>query len=488
VALRGLGLEPGDRVATLMWNHYAHLEAYFGVPMAGGVLHTLNLRLAPDDIAYIANHAQDRFLIVDDVLLPLLAKFRDNAPFERVIVVSLGSEPIAAGDLAYEAVLAGAEGPYTPLPVRETDAVAMCYTSGTTGRPKGVVYSHRALVLHSFAAALPDGPGIGHRGTVMPIVPMFHVNAWGIPFTASMVGAKLVLPGPYLDPVSLLDLMAGEGVTLAAGVPTIWLGVVQAYKNEPGRWPLAVGLTIVSGGAAAPESLWRDIEAMGARGFHGWGMTETSPIGSGTLVKRGSAAEAPGDPRYRLLLKQGLPLPFVEVRIVNDAGVAPWDGATSGELQLRGPWVAGAYHGGEDADKWTADGWFATGDVATIDPEGYIELTDRAKDLIKSGGEWISSLALEGALMDHPSVKEAAVVAVPHPKWQERPLAAVVVRDGQRVTADELTAHLAPRFARWWLPDAYVFLDQIPRTSTGKFHKIVLRERYKTWDWAPPGG
>ncbi|MGH6718631.1 MAG: AMP-binding protein, partial [Alphaproteobacteria bacterium] len=318
--------------------------------------------------------------------------------------------------------------------------------------------------------------------------PMFHVNAWGLPFSAALVGAKLVLPGPYLDPPSLLDLMAGEAVTLAAGVPTIWLGVVQAHKDEPGRWKLAAGLTIVSGGAAAPESLWRDIEAMGARGFHGWGMTETSPIGSGTLVKRGSDADAPGDPRYRLLVKQGLPLPFVDVRIVNDAGVAPWDGRASGELQLRGPWVAGAYHGAEEADKWTADGWFATGDVATIDPEGYIELTDRAKDLIKSGGEWISSLALEGAIMDHPAVKEAAVVAVPHPKWQERPLAAVVVRDGLRVTADELAAHLTPRFARWWLPDAYVFVDQIPRTSTGKFQKTALRERFKSWDWTAADG
>lgn len=483
-ALVGLGLKPGQPVATLMWNHDAHLEAYFAIPWAGGVLHTLNLRLSPDDIAYIVGHAGDRIVIVDDVLLPLLAKVRERVSFDHVIVVSIGAEPLPADAIGYENLLAGAGEDFAPPALAENDAAAMCYTSGTTGRPKGVVYSHRALVLHSMATAMADCVGHSHRATIMPIVPMFHVNAWGIPFTATMVGATLAMPGPYLDPENLLDLMVREQVNLAAGVPTIWLGVVQKFKEEPGRWPLAPGLRVVSGGAAAPELLWRDIEAMGARGFHGWGMTETTPVGSGTMIKRHMAeAETPGEARYALLMKQGLPLPYVDMRIVNDAGEAPWDGVASGELQLRGPWIAAGYHGGEDAEKWTADGWFCTGDVATIDPEGYIQLTDRAKDLIKSGGEWISSQALENALMDHPAVKEAAVIAVAHPKWQERPLAAVVLREGRTATPAELGAHLEGRFARWWLPDAYVYIDAIPRTSTGKFQKTTLRAHYKDFAW-----
>jgi fatty-acyl-CoA synthase len=483
--LQSLGLRRGDRVATLMWNHYAHLEAYFGIPLAGGVLHTLNLRLAPVDLAYIVNHAKDRFVIVDDVLLPLLTKLRGDVRLDKVIVVSIGAEPVPAGDVAYEDLVGRAKGRLPPLVADENDPVAMCYTSGTTGRPKGVVYSHRAVVLHTLAAGLGDSCGVRHRDTVMPVVPMFHVNAWGFPFTATMIGAKLVMPGPYLDAESLLELMERERVTFTAGVPTLWLGVAQKLKEHPGRWRLAPDIKIISGGAAAPESMYRDLEAQGARCLQGWGMTETTPVGTTTMIKRGLAeAETPCDARYRLLGKQGLPLPFVEVRIVNDRGEAPWDGRTSGELQLRGPWVAARYHDNPDGDdKWTADGWFLTGDIATIDPEGYVQITDRAKDLIKSGGEWISSVALEGALMDHPAVKEAAVIAVPHPKWQERPLAAVVLRPGAAATAGELAAHLAPRFAKWALPDAYVFLDEIPKTSVGKFQKTRLREMYRAWDW-----
>jgi fatty-acyl-CoA synthase len=300
-----------------------------------------------------------------------------------------------------------------------------------------------------------------------------------------MIGAKLVMPGPFLDAESLLDLIDREQVTFTAGVPTLWLGVAQKLKENPGRWRLAPGLRIVSGGAAAPESMYRDLEAQGARCVQGWGMTETTPVGTTTFIKRNLAgADAPSDARYRLLTKQGVPLPFIDIRIVNDGGEAPWDGLTSGELHLRGPWVAAGYHDNADAaDKWTDDGWFVTGDIATIDAEGYVQITDRAKDLIKSGGEWISSVALEGALMDHPSVKEAAVIAVPHPRWQERPLAAVVLRPGAAASAVELSAHLAPRFAKWALPDAYVFIDEIPKTSVGKFQKTKLREMYQGWDW-----
>ncbi|MSP81365.1 MAG: fatty-acid--CoA ligase [Alphaproteobacteria bacterium] len=487
--LQSLGLRRGDRVGTLMWNHYAHLEAYFGIPMAGGVLHTLNLRLAPADIAYIVNHAKDRFLIVDDVLLPLLAKFRGEVKLDRVIVVGIGKEPVPAGDIAYEDFLAKASGELAPLVADENEPVSMCYTSGTTGRPKGVVYSHRAIVLHTLATALVDGTGIGHRDTAMPVVPMFHVNAWGIPFTATMIGSNLVMPGPFLDAESLLDLLDRERVTFTAGVPTLWLGVVQKLKEFPNRWTFAPNLRIISGGAAAPESMYRDLESFGVRCFQGWGMTETTPVGSTTLIKRSMPeADVSGDARYQVLTKQGLPLPFIDIRIVNDTGEAPWDGVATGELQLRGPWVAAGYHDNQEGDdKWTADGWFATGDVATVDAEGYIQITDRAKDLIKSGGEWISSVALEGALMDHPAVKEAAVIAIAHPKWQERPLAAVVLKPGATATPTDLNEHLRPRFATWSLPDAYVFIAEIPKTSVGKFQKTKLREMYKDWDWDKAG-
>jgi len=482
-ALVRAGMRRGDRVGTLMWNHAEHLEGYFGIPAAGGVLHTLNLRLAADDVAYIINHAGDRFLIVDECLLPLFAQVRARVALERVLVVRHSDAPLPEGLEDYEAFIApGAAGFVAPA-LGENDAAGMCYTSGTTGRPKGVVYSHRALVLHSMCLAMADTLGMRNADTVMPIVPMFHVNAWGQPFTAPMVGARLVFPGPAPKPEDLLDLMAEEGVTLASGVPTVWMGMVQALDGQPGRWKLAPGVRAVIGGAAPNEGLLRALQGHGIAVRHGWGLTETTPLAACTHAKHGLGDLAP-DSRLALTLKQGLPVPLIEARIVNDDGEAAWDGRTSGELQVRGPWVAaGYYEEPGTGDKWTADGWFATGDIATIDPEGYIQLTDRAKDLIKSGGEWISSVALESALMDHAAVREAAVIAVPHPKWQERPLAAVVLKDGAAATAEQLGAHLASRFAKWWLPDAYVFIDQIPRTSTGKFQKTVLRERYRDWRW-----
>ena len=480
-ALQRMGLKRGDRVATLMWNHYAHLEAYFAIPCAGGVLHTLNLRLHPEDIAYIVQHADDRMLIVDDVLLPLFEKFRASTKFKKVIVVPLAGSSAPPEYENYETLIAGST-PLIPPALEEDDPAGMCYTSGTTGRPKGVVYSHRALVLHSFAAALPDVMGLASADAVCPVVPMFHVNAWGIPFTAAMVGAKLVFPGPHLDAVSLLDLYERERVTLTAGVPTIWMGILQALEKEPARWKLTPGMRMVVGGAAAPESMIRAFDRFGLRVLHGWGMTETTPVGTVNYAKPGIAA-LPDDERYALRAKQGVPLPFFEVRAMTENGEAPWDGRTMGELQVRGPWVAAAYHGSDaEPDKWAADGWFRTGDVVTIDEHGYVKITDRIKDLIKSGGEWVSSVDLENALVGHPKVAEAAVIAVPHPMWAERPLAVVVLKPGQSATAEELRDYLAPKFASYWLPDGIEFVAEIPRTSTGKMLKAKLREQFKDWN------
>ncbi len=481
--LRRAGLRPGHRVATFMWNHESHLEAYFGIPCAGGVLHTLNLRLHPDDLAFIATHAGDQFAIVDDVLLPLFEKFRARAGFEKVFVVPLTGKPVPEGYESYESLLAlGDENDPLATP-DENDALGMCYTSGTTGKPKGVVYSHRSTVLHSFAAMMADGLALSGRDVVLPVVPMFHANAWGIPFAAVMAGTKLVFPGPHMDAENLLDLFERERVNLAAGVPTVWMAILEALDGNPSRWQLTPGLRMVVGGSAAPESMIRAFDRHGLRVIHAWGMTETSPLGSVAWV-RPSVRAIGEDAEYAARAKQGIPAPFVEVRAVGDTGEVAWDGKTPGELQVRGPWVAAEYYKNEaENEKWTADGWFRTGDVVTLDADGYIKITDRTKDLIKSGGEWISSVDLENALMGHPGLREAAVIAVPHPKWAERPLAVVVRREGSAVTPEELKTYLAAKFAKWWVPEAYVFVDAIPRTSAGKFLKSALRETYKDWNW-----
>ncbi len=473
-ALVAAGIQKGDRVATLMWNHSEHLECYFGIPLSGGVTHTLNLRLHPDEIAYIANDAGDRFVIVDDCLLPLFDKVvAAGAKFERVIVVGA-----AGGREPYEGFLASA-AETTALPkLAETDPLGVCYTSGTTGKPKGVVYSHRSTVLHSIVEVIPDALDLSRADTLLPVVPMFHVNAWGLPYACALVGAKLVFPGPYLDGPSLLELFSSEKVTVGAGVPTIWLGIREALDANPGKWPLQPGLRMIVGGSAAPEQLIRDFDRLGMTLLHAWGMTETSPLG---LVSRlpPHLANADEDTRYRMRAKQGVPPPLVDACLRNDAGDVPADDKSSGELLVKGPWIAASYLGGHTPERWTDDGWFRTGDVARMDAHGFVQLTDRVADQIKSGGEWISSQELENMLMGHPAVQEAAVIGVPHPKWSERPLAAVVLKPGATVTADELRAHLAPKFPKFWLPDEIVFVTAIPRTSAGKFKKTELRETYR---------
>ncbi len=481
-ALVAAGIQPGDRVATLMWNHYAHLECYFGIPAAGAVLHTLNLRLQPADIAYIAHHAEDRFLIVDDVLLPLLAQFRDEVNFERVIVFRFGGA--AHEDEDYEAFLDSA-GDAVALPaIGEDWACGMCYTSGTTGRPKGVLYGQKSSVLHAMGACLPDAVNLSSRDIIVPVVPMFHAMAWGMPYAAAMVGARQVMPGPHLDAVSLLDLYEQTGTTVTAGVPTIWMGILQELEKRERAWRLTPGMRMIVGGSATPVSMVKAYERFDLQVIAAWGMTETSPLGSLAQLRPEVAARGE-DARHWYRAQAGVSVPLVDVRIVNDQGEVAWDGESTGELQCRGPWVTGSYYLRPDAaDAFTPDGWFRTGDVASITPEGTIHIADRTKDLIKSGGEWISSVELENEIMAHPAVAEAAVIAVAHPKWMERPLACVVKKPGVELGADELREHLLGSFEKWCLPNDFVFIDEIPRTSTGKFMKLKLREQFADWQWS----
>ncbi|HEX2914645.1 MAG TPA: long-chain fatty acid--CoA ligase [Chloroflexia bacterium] len=478
LALQKIGVQSGDRVATLCWNHYQHLEAYFAIPIAGGVLHTLNLRLSPDDLTYIANHAMDKVVIVDKVLWPLFEKFRNNIQAQQVIVISQDGE-VPEGTLDYEQLLSSVDDKDFVYPDFDEDqAAAMCYTSGTTGRPKGVLYSHRALYLHSIGSALPDVLNLSERDTILPVVPMFHANSWGLPYTATMVGAKQVFPGPFLDPESLLECYEKERVNVTAGVPTIWLGISQVLEKYPDRWNL-LPMRMVVGGSAAPEGLIRNLDKFNLRVIHAWGMTEMTPLGTVANVPS-YLADASDDAKYDYRARQGTPAPLVEIRARGADGLVPWDGQSMGELEVRGPWIAKAYFNSpESVDKFTEDGWFITGDIVTIDEHGCVKIQDRSKDLIKSGGEWISSVDLENALMGHPAVAEAAVIAVPHPKWQERPLAIVVLKDGKTATQEELLAYLEPQFAKWSLPDAVEFIDAIPRTATGKFLKMALRDRFK---------
>jgi fatty-acyl-CoA synthase len=488
-ALQRLGIRPGDRVATLGWNHHQHLEAYFGIPLMGGVLHTLNLRLLPDELAFIVNDARDQAILVDQTLLPLWERVAPRTRVGHVIVV--GADPAHAADASrpsthrtwdYELLLGEAQ-PLDDLPDPDEDAAAaMCHTTGTTGKSKGVLYSHRALVLHTFAISLPSCVGIAERDVVMPVVPMFHANAWGLPYAALMQGAALVLPGPHLDPPSLVDLFHCERVTITAGVPTIWMGVLQHLDANPGARDLSALRSMVVGGSAIPQAMIEALEKRhGLSVVHAWGMTELTPLGTASHTPH-DLTQAPDAVKYQQRAKQGRPSPFVEIRARSEHGLVAWDGTTMGELEVRGPWVAAAYYNRDDCgDCFTEDGWFKTGDIVTIDERATVSVQDRAKDLIKSGGEWISSVALESALMGHPAVAEAAVIPVASLKWTERPLATIVLKGGASASAEDLRAFLAPLFPKFWLPDAFEFIDAIPRTSAGKFQKSALRSRFKDY-------
>jgi fatty-acyl-CoA synthase len=475
--LAGLGVGDGDPVATLLWNQPEHLELYFAVPLMGAVLHTLNPRLHPDELSFIVSDAEDKVIVVDETLLEVFESFRSARDFEHVIVVgSAGGRP-TDGTTDYESLIADSEPMRWPR-LDEGRACSMCYTSGTTGRPKGVVYSHRALVLHSLCSALPDAHAISSRDTILPVVPMFHANAWGLPYIAAFAGTGMVLPGPRLDAESVLDLLAEEQVTVTAGVPTVWMAILQSLSAEPDRWNLEELRLMIVGGSAVPRAMFEGFDRHGLHILQAWGMTETSPMGTINRLPH-ELEDAPEDERYEYRVRQGRPSPFVEIRARGDAGeLIPWDDETMGELEVRGPWVAASYHRGEGADKFTDDGWFKTGDVVTINSRGCIKICDRSKDLIKSGGEWISSVDLENHLMAHSAVAEAAVIAIPDERWAERPMAVCVLREGQEAGADDLREHLSSKFAKWQLPDRFEFVEEIPRTATGKFKKTALRERF----------
>jgi fatty-acyl-CoA synthase len=477
--LRALGIDGDQRVGTFMWNNQEHMEAYLAVPSMGAVLHTLNIRLFPDQVAYIANHAEDKVLIVDSSLIPLLAKvLPEMQTVDHVVVVGDGdTAPLdAAGKTLhrYDDVLSGGDPSYDWPDVDERDAAAMCYTSGTTGNPKGVVYSHRSMWLHSQAATSSNMLGLSAQDVALVIVPQFHANAWGIPYASFMAGADLVMPDRFLQAEPLVRAIENEKPTMSGAVPTIWNDILTYLRANPGH-DISSIQRIICGGSAVPRALMEAFDRdYGIRMIQAWGMTETSPLGSVARPPRGLSDQAAWD--YRATAGR---FAFgVEGRIVDDSGdVQPRDGKAVGELQVRGPWVAAAYYKDDDPQKFD-NGWLRTGDVGTVDPRGYITLTDRAKDVIKSGGEWISSVELEGTLMAHPAIREAAVVGVPDERWDERPLAAVVLREGESATPEELSAWLAERVAKWWVPERWTFVSEVPKTSVGKFDKKVLRKSY----------
>ncbi|MER6445900.1 long-chain fatty acid--CoA ligase [Streptomyces venezuelae] len=479
-----LGVQQDERVATLMWNNAEHVEAYFAIPSMGAVLHTLNLRLPPEQLIFIVNHAADRVVLVNGTLLPLLVPLLPHLPtIEHVVVSGIGDRSALEGLNVrvheYEELLAGASDSYEWPELDERQAAAMCYTSGTTGDPKGVVYSHRSLYLHSMQVNMAESMGLTDRDTTLVVVPQFHVNAWGLPHATFMTGINMLMPDRFLQPAPLAEMIEREKPTHAAAVPTIWQGLLAEVTAHPRDLSSMKQVTI--GGSACPPSLMEAYDKLGVRVCHAWGMTETSPLGTMAHPPSGLSAEE----QWPYRITQGRFPAGVEARLIGPSGdLLPWDGQSAGELEVRGNWIASAYYGGASGepfrpeDKFSADGWLKTGDVGVISADGYLTLTDRAKDVIKSGGEWISSVDLENALMAHPDVAEAAVVAVPDEKWGERPLATVVLREGASVGCTDLHEFLARTVAKWQLPERWTFIEAVPKTSVGKFDKKVIRKQY----------
>ena len=485
-ALARLGLQKGDRVGTFAWNSHRHMEVYFAAPLMGMVLHTVNIRLSPQDLSYIINHAEDKVLIVDASLWHLLEPIRkDLKTVKHVIVMKdTPTAEIPPGAMDYETLLADAKPVETWPTLNETDAAGMCYTSGTTGHPKGVLYTHRGIYLHCFGSSTVDVLGICERDVILHIVPMFHANAWCVPFAGVMNGSTQIFGGPNPQPRDIIEIVHHERVTVVGAVPTVWIAIQGILEKEP-QWDISSIRCIPIGGSAAPKTLIELFDKKyGAYMLHAWGMTEMSPLGA-VCRPRSYMDSLPEDDRYNVRAKQGAIVAGVDMRIVDDAGkIQPWDGKSVGEIQVRGPWItSGYYNNPAGAAQFTEDGWFRTGDVASIDPDGYVQITDRTKDLIKSGGEWISSVDMESTIMGHPKVLEAAVIAVPHPQWVERPLACVVPKPEFKdsLTESEILDYLKPLVAKWWLPDEVRFIEAVPKTSVGKFDKKVLRERFKDW-------
>jgi len=480
-ALTRLGIEPGDRMATLAWNTYRHYELYFGISGIGAVVHTINPRLFHEQLAYIINHAADRYIFVDLTFIPLLEAIQDQIPQVEGFIILTDRANMPQTDLpnvlCYEELIAGEKDTVDWPLMDENSHAALCYTSGTTGNPKGVMYSHRSTVLHCYGAAGRDAMDIDQETVVLPVVPMFHVNAWGTPYSATMTGATLVLPGPLMDGKSLWELIDQEQVTLLLGVPTIWLMLLD-YMNEIGE-ALASVEKVIIGGSAVPLAMVRAFEEKhDANVLHAWGMTEMSPLGTINALTP-AMKRLPLDERYQMQLKQGRPVYGVELKIVDDNNKElPRDGISFGRLLVRGPWVIQSYYRNDNRDSFI-DGWFDTGDVATLDQHNYMQVVDRSKDIIKSGGEWISSIDLENAAMGHPELAECCVIGAKHEKWNERPILLAVRRTGAITSMEQVLDYLADKVAKWWLPDAVIFVDQLPHTATGKLLKTTLREQYQ---------
>ncbi|WP_339164028.1 long-chain fatty acid--CoA ligase [Siminovitchia sp. FSL H7-0308] len=481
-ALEKLGVKKGDRVGTFAWNHHRHLEAYFAIPCMGAVLHTINIRLSVEHLIYIINHAENKILLIDPDLLPIIEKIREQIPTVQAFIVMADENASIESSLeslySYEKLVGDGDESYEfTSDIEENDPAGMCFTSATTGKPKGVVYSHRGIVLHSMALSMADTAGISESDIAMPVVPMFHVNAWGLPFVATWLGTTQVLPGPMVTPKLLAELIETHKITIAAGVPTIWIGLLHELEN--GEYDTSSLRYVLCGGAAAPKSVIHAFESkFGIPFIHAYGMTETTPLATLSRLKS-YQRDLPEEEKLAIKAKQGIVAPGLEIKVINENGEVKPDGKEMGELLIRGPWIANEYYKDERTEDAFQDGWLHTGDVVTIDEEGFIHIIDRTKDLIKSGGEWISSVELENALMAHEAVFEAAVVSVPHPKWQERPVACVVLKEGKSLTKEEIIAFLKPQFVSWWLPDDVIFLKEIPKTSVGKFLKRQLQEQLK---------